>query len=227
MMQPWQQMTITTVLPGGPDDAYISWSAKKWVYDTEWSVDAAGIYTADITFDSNGGISLSGSPTQIWESGLWWHGSRKVYYPNSRLHDWSPDGTKIVHYTTSAVGYSIIDLSAQTETFLTAGAYAKWSPDGSTIAFLKDQDLRIIKPDGTGEKVLVEDKDSKAWDMHCSSPAWSPDSNFVSYAMHGTSFKGDYSTKSDIYYIGIDGSGNTCLTRELSSSVWKNNWHWR
>ena len=36
-----------------------------------------------------------------------------------------------------------------------------------------------------------------------------------------------WSVKSNIYFIGIDGNDNTCITKDLSISMWKYNWDWR
>ena len=56
----------------------------------------------------------------------------------------------------------------------------KWSPDGRLIAYTVRGQLRVIAPDGTGDRVLV---DARAGDQQPEPayPVWSPDSQTIYY----------------------------------------------
>ncbi len=211
------------------DDESISWTAKEWIYDSGAGTytHGYGIYQQAINFDSSGDVTgLTGSPTQIFDCGSWYYGRGKTYLPAGRAHDWAPDGNRLVQYSTAAGGLSIVDIQQGTETLLTTGYYHRWSPDGSLIAFVKDDDLRIIKPDGTGEKVLVKNREGGWWE-DIRAPAWSPDSKYISYLKTQQSHTMLVPHKTDIYYIGIDGADKTCLTKDLDQGLHKFNRDWR
>lgn len=59
----------------------------------------------------------------------------------------------------------------------------KWSPDGRLIAFCADDELRVIAPDGSGERVLVSGKrDPNQLDPLY--PVWSRDSRTIYYKVY-------------------------------------------
>jgi hypothetical protein len=215
----------------GFGDGFISWAAKSWIQqDSTWVIDESGIYKQSIAFDSNGDVTgLTGTASLVYDPGLLYLEGENFYMIDSDTHNWAPGNTKIVNCEQDGDMY-IIDLTQPTgsqETFLTNGWEAEYSPDGTKIAFIYQDDLCIINHDGTGKTVLVQDKDSKAWFNFIDAPAWSPDSMFLSYLERGMSFKGGYSTRTSIYVIGVDGKGDSCLTNDLSIGQWKFNREWR
>ncbi len=66
-----------------------------------------------------------------------------------------------------------------------------WSPDGSTIAFTSEGDLRLMDPDGTNIRTLS----GPGWEER---PAWSPDGTRLAYNSWRGSGQGEiYSKKTD------------------------------
>lgn len=105
----------------------------------------------------------------------------------------SPDGTHMVYLRIfpardTAVHQAdgelmIMDLRTREETRLEGTArfdgLADWSPDGAWIAYHSCDrtgcHLRMIRPDGTEDHVLVDDGFDNRW------PAWSPDGEWIAY----------------------------------------------
>ncbi len=210
-------------------DDFISWSAKQWEADTGSGqyVSKYGIYKAPIAVDSNGDLTgLGDEPELVYDTGSWQCPSDGLYYPDSRVHRWAPDNTRLVHMRAGHELY-VVDTGTGSESYLTTGYTPGWSPEGSKILFTLKDDLRIINPDGTGEKVLVATRDTGGWYDDVKGPAWSPDGNYIVY----TDFqwaRHDFTVqKTDIYIIEIDGSDKTCLTRNLPQGTHKQSRDWR
>jgi hypothetical protein len=55
---------------------------------------------------------------------------------------------------------------------LVAGDWPAWSPDGNWITFVRNDSVRIIRVDGTGERALAEGRE----------PAWAPDGSLLAFA---------------------------------------------
>ena len=70
---------------------------------------------------------------------------------------------------------------------------ATFSPRGDRIAFVRTGQLWTMKPDGTGQTVLVKDKQVFDYD-------WSPDGKYVAFARMDGSFA------SELYVVPADGS---------------------
>ena len=94
--------------------------------------------------------------------------------------DVSPDGGSIVFDLLGDL-YTI-PMSGGQATRLTSGmpwdGMPRWSPDGSTIAFISDRDggdnLWLIAPNGMGLRQLTKEVDNTV-----SSPVWSPDGQYL------------------------------------------------
>lgn len=213
----------------GHDDSYISWVAKKWD-STEGSgtLGKCGIWWQSIAFDDSGDVTgLTGTPTLEWETDYWYSKSQDKYYPIPRAHDVSPDGTKIVYNYINSKLY-IVNRASDTESYLADGWGPKWSPDGAKIAFeVGTQAVKIINPDGTGEKTLASVSNTKGWYYRIGYVAWSPDSEYVSYWWQKWSSKLSQGHGQNIYIIKTDGKGKTCLTNDLDLDTMKVNRAWR
>jgi len=110
---------------------------------------------------------------------------------------WSPDSQRIVFRSTRSGSSQLwridVDGSGLTQlTDLTGEAYdPAWSPDGSTIAFTSEGDLRLMDPDGTNIRTLP----GPGWEAR---PAWSSDGTRLAYNSWRDSAEGEiYSKKTD------------------------------
>jgi Tol biopolymer transport system component len=81
----------------------------------------------------------------------------------------------------------------------------KWSPDGRLIAYCSQGQLRVISPDGTGDRVLVEahsrDEPEPAY------PLWSRDSRTIYYKAY------DRDRRSTIWSVPVAGGPARLLVR--------------
>jgi hypothetical protein len=190
-----------------PDDSVISWSAQRWVGGVAGSPQ---IYTAGVVFDAAGDVaalvSQPAAPT--------------VPLAHASLHDWSPDGARIVvglDAFTSSGALWIFDVASSAATPLAtsvAASWPTWSPDGSRVAFAgNDGTLRTIAPSGAAERVLVTRRVKGATDLDISfvGPEWSPHGTHLVYV------KREILGRQDVWRIGGDGSGATNLTTDLNT----------
>lgn len=63
---------------------------------------------------------------------------------------------------------------------VTRGTQPVWSPDGSRIAFVRNGEIHVIAPDGTGDRRLTVRTPGLHWPA--SSPAWSPDGRTIAFS---------------------------------------------
>ncbi len=194
-----------------PDDATISWPAKRWVGGV---ADPSLIYTADVVFDVDGNVTgIAAQPA-----------GPAITVSNASLHDWSPDGGRMVvnvDVTGTSGSLWIVDLASGDVDSLSTGAPATgpvWSPDGTLIAFAgSDGTIRTIEPDGSGERVIVmRPKVKGATNMNVGfiSPEWSPLGTHLIYVRR------ELFARHDVWRVGADGSSATNLTSDLNTFTW-------
>jgi Tol biopolymer transport system component len=104
--------------------------------------------------------------------------------------DWSPDGKQIV-FTTPVDVLAVVRPDGHGLRVLANSACtsdsARWSPDGTTIAFVKTRDcwdggtIDLINADGTGLRALTRPGG------YFGSPAWSADGKYLVFS-HGPEF---------------------------------------
>jgi len=81
----------------------------------------------------------------------------------------------------------------------------KWSPLGDLIAFCASGQLRVIAPDGTGERVVVEPRGAD--DLQPEYPIWSPDGKTIYYKAY------DRERRSAIWAVPAAGGTPRLLVR--------------
>jgi Tol biopolymer transport system component len=138
--------------------------------------------------------------------------------PQDEQHaGWGPDGNSLVFDITPPAGED--QWQAFTVTRSRPGALwgtprqltkhgssdPKWSPDGRLIAFSSAGKLRVIAPDGTGERVLVQA--TSANEPEPEYPIWSPDSRTIYYKAY------DRDRNSSIWSVPVTGGPPRLLVR--------------
>ncbi len=104
---------------------------------------------------------------------------------------WAPDSRRIVYLSDrdGATHLFLYDFGASKETQLTRGgtdALPVFSPDGKTIAFLRDgRELRAIDADGKNDHLLAKGYFDPPPILDDRSVVWSPDSKWVAYLSYG------------------------------------------
>ncbi|MGA2435129.1 MAG: hypothetical protein ABSG25_07565 [Bryobacteraceae bacterium] len=85
--------------------------------------------------------------------------------------DWSPDASRLVYAKKNKV--LIYTLSSDESTVVAVGRHVSWSPDGAWIAYVHDDEIKLISPIGGPSRTLL---------THAKNPEavkWSPDSAYV------------------------------------------------
>jgi Tol biopolymer transport system component len=131
---------------------------------------------------------------------------------------WGPDGNTIVFDVTPPSG-GLNEWEAHIVTRSRRGAPwgaprqltkngcsdPKWSPDGRLIAFCAKGRLRVIAPDGTGERVLVQAPSGN--DPEPAYPVWSHDSRTIYYKAY------DRDRNATIWSVPVTGGAPRLLVR--------------
>jgi TolB protein len=105
------------------------------------------------------------------------HLTRLTHSPGHEFDaSWSPDGTRIAYRFERSGDPEIWVMNAdgKGQRRLTAGLSPAWSPDGSLIAFSGRAGLSVIRPDGTGLRVLPDTEGGEY-------PSWSPDGSRIAF----------------------------------------------
>jgi Tol biopolymer transport system component len=122
---------------------------------------------------------------------------------------WSPDATKIAYAGVRKGAPHIFVMNAdgtgveQLTSGKTNDTHPTWSPDGGSIAFVRDGDIYVMGAEGASPK-RISDIDAQESD-----PAWSPDGEWIAYIKRtpGTPVQ-------NLWLMRPDGSESHALTRQ-------------
>lgn len=192
-------------------NTYPRWSpdGKKIVFVSSRNTDSDADYFRKYSFDT---ALLLGHEIYVMNS----DGSNQTRLTNNQQNDeypeWSPDGEKIVFWSSSPnTGSNIYimnsDGSKQIQ-LINNHRYNlghQWSPDGKKIAFMSvgynsaNYEIHIINVDGSDEMRLTHNKGSD-WE-----PRWSPNGKMLTFINNSDGL-------TQICTIIVDGSERRCLT---------------
>lgn len=123
---------------------------------------------------------------------------------------WSPDGTQIAFRSERSGEPEIwvVNADGSGQRRLVGGLSPAWAPDGSLIAFSGRAGLSVIRPDGTGLRVLAHTEGGEY-------PSWSPDGSRIAF---NSNLTGDHV----MYIAQTDGSNVVELSR--AGEGWQLDW---
>ncbi len=210
----------------GPDDGFISWGAKKWIYNgAEWHLDdaQAGVFTAQVNYESGTGeITGAATPSLVWWTELRLNTDGYWHPRTGHNHDWSPDATA---FCWQRGGIQVVDLTAGIEIQISGGYTPRWSPDGNKIVFINNG-VRTINPDGSDEQLIVDAEDGRRVWKYVGNPRWSPDNLHISYNYEEFN-PSKMTSKYWICRVEASGGSITKMTNDLPNEVYKGNIDWR
>ncbi len=214
-------------------DGLVSFIAQRWEGNV---VVEAGIYAAAIEFHENGNVKDQLlAPELLVEGGViptphpgplgFW------FDPDISTFDWAPDGTRIVYDAwdydpdideMNLRGLFIANLQTglMDQLLVPDGRFPYdpyWSPDGTKIAFMSQNNINTINIDGMDRQIIVEYDVSKwlgglggVWVS-----GWSPTGSHLLYT--SSIYKG-FRLTTDVYRVRADGEGAKNLTRHTDAS---------
>jgi Tol biopolymer transport system component len=115
--------------------------------------------------------------------------------------DWSPDGSKIAFTIVKNGGFDIFVMNAggshirRLTEMPGEDNWPEWSPDGTQIVYSHENELWLMKADGSDAHLLAED---------AGEPSWSPDGRWIAFDCASTADK-----EGSMCAIHPDGTGRT------------------
>jgi hypothetical protein len=151
-------------------------SAELWPH---YSRDGTWIYFTAVTAPYTGG-------SEIWRvrptgGGLARVGPASGGYGSDTHASPSPDGLRLVFATdrqpptVDPSHLAILDVAADSVSYLgVRGLTPRWAPDGQLIAFWDDGSIKVMAPDGTGQRIV-----SPPFHSFLGGIDWAPDSRWL------------------------------------------------
>lgn len=229
----------------GARDAAVTWVGTQWADQDSNPADCeafvgAGIFRADLVYDSSGAITGIGTPTLALPLGV-----RSDLMPDLYDYWWSPNAASVAYTRRPGSSGGVLMVAAagspvSSHTQLAAGTYyhVAWSPDQdatavglqTTIAFTgwspatkKTGGVWGIQPNGSGLTLLASAKVGTTYNVHYT-PMWSPAGSHLAYVEAVSSPFPGYR---QVRRMAKDGSGNVVLVApgpEYSSVLYGLKW---
>lgn len=163
---------------------------------------------------NNGATDLLGaSPHELIVVGLDGHTTQTITGLPDDAFALSPsgDGTTIA-FVTEAGGenhIATIGIDGTGTQVLGAGVEPAMSPDGTRIAFVRDNDIYVMNADGSAEQKIVSNPHVDEF------PQWSPDGTTIAFDHYASKAPTDsgFSENSSIMVVPATGGGPTTLTQ--------------
>jgi dipeptidyl aminopeptidase/acylaminoacyl peptidase len=142
------------------------------IYGVSWSPDGSRIaFNQQYYRDGMYVIAVDGeTPTQILA-----FGPDRPYAIGTP--SWSPDGSELTYGSTDGRMF-IVGLDGGEPRSIGYGAVPAWSPNGEEIAYLDRCQIRMVAPDGSGDRLLVDLSTVRSDAAACDEAVdltWSPD----------------------------------------------------
>lgn len=232
----WEPLPLAVRWPRHANDLMVSWVACRRGPDGRTI--EAGICAGAVEYDAAGeirGLRAAADPLLVRVP----FGERDAVdgRPSAEadiwMHDWSPDGTRIV-WDTRADRLRIADVLTGEVRALTElrGQWPVWSPDGGRIAFQVSEaggGLGTVRPDGSDPRVVLERSTRDLYAV--SRPIWSPTGDELLCLLVSSQPPAVSSPLAmDVLRVRADGRGPENLTAETGACVcpvaWRSGESW-
>jgi Tol biopolymer transport system component len=130
------------------------------------------------------------------------HGPERVLRPGT-TRGWRPGGSEFLNQVGAETYVVANDGRIVTNV---PGTFAAWSPDGGTIAYIRDGALYVAAATGAGEQKLFGPFSLPTWELE--GPVWSPDGSRILIA-----------TTDGLRIVRSDGSGSKLIYTGANQSV--------
>ena len=211
-------------LPAGTPEQVTSGPNHKFVND--WSPDGQEILFHTIRDGQRDVFVVSAEGTRT---------EQVTRSPAEEQHaGWGPDGNSVVYDKSNETGdvnhwqAHIVTRARRGAPWgeprqLTKGGSSdpKWSPDGRLVAYCVGGQLRVVAPDGSGERILVDVGRGKD-QLDPAYPVWSPDSQTIYYKAydrdrHSTIWSVPSAGGTPRLLVRFDDPSRRSLRRELAT----------
>jgi Tol biopolymer transport system component len=151
---------LYTVRRDGTGLEFIVWDAHPW---SDWSMNGRIAFAANTPGATSPYTGIRYQFPQIYTARPDGSGRRQITrHPwfGSEFPDWSPHASKLAYHRHTGVGSDIFVIGAdgrgRRRVTYRGGSQAAWSPDGKYIAFIRNDDLYVVRSNGRELRRVVD-----------------------------------------------------------------------